>query len=67
MTGPMVMIVTTTVVVTVVMIFPVTNRLVGVTGGVIWDTQTLTVAKVYSYLLKIILHLYYSVILRLML
>lgn len=48
MTGPMVTIVTRTVVVTVVMIFPVTNRLVSVTGDVIRDTQTLTVAKVYS-------------------
>lgn len=45
MTGPMGMIVTTTVVVTAVMIFPVTNRLVSVTGDVIWDTETLTVAK----------------------
>lgn len=45
MTGPMVMIVTRTVVVTVIMISPVTNRLVSVTGDVIRDTQTLTVAK----------------------
>lgn len=52
MTGPMVTIVTRTVVVTVVMIFPVTNRLVSVTGDVIRDTQTRTVAKVYSYILN---------------
>lgn len=52
MTGPMVMVVTRTVVVTVVMIFPVTNCLVSVTGDVIRDTQTLTVAKVNSYILK---------------
>lgn len=52
MTGPMVMIVTRTVVVTVIMISPVTNRLVSVTGDVIRDTQTLTVAKVYLYILK---------------
>lgn len=48
MTGPMAMVVTKTVVVTVVMIFPVTNCLVSVTGDVIRDTQTRTVAKVYS-------------------
>lgn len=52
MTEPMVTIVTRTVVVTVVMIFPATNCLVSVTGDVIRDTQTLTVAKVYSYILK---------------
>lgn len=52
MMGPMGMIVTRTVVVTVVMIFPVTNCLVSVTGDVIRDTQTLTVAKVYSYILR---------------
>lgn len=52
MTGPMGMIVTRTVVVTAVMIFPVTNCLVSVTEDVIWDTQTLTVAKVYSYILN---------------
>lgn len=52
MTGPMVTIVTRTVVVTVVMIFPVTNCLVSVTRDVIRDTQTLTVAKVYSYILQ---------------
>lgn len=44
MTGPMVMVVTRTVVVTVVMIFPVTHCLVSVTGAVILGTQTLTVA-----------------------
>lgn len=44
-TGPMVTIVTRTVVVTVVMIFPVTKCLVSVTGDVIRDTQTRTVAK----------------------
>lgn len=64
MTGPTVMIVTTTVVVTAVMIFPVTNCLVSVTGDVIRDTQTLTVAKVYSYILTNILHLYFSMISR---
>lgn len=47
------MVVTTTVVVTVVMIFPVTNCLVNVTGDVILDTQRLTAAKVYSYIQKI--------------
>lgn len=52
MMGAMVMIVITTAVVTVVMIFPVTNCLVIVTGDVIRDTQTLTVAKVYSYILQ---------------
>lgn len=52
MTGPMGMIVTRTVVVTAVMVFPVTNCLVSVTGDVILDTQTLTVAKVYSYILN---------------
>lgn len=57
MTGPMVMVVTTTVVVTVVVIFPVTNCLVNVTGDVILDTQTLTAAKVHSYIQKHLIHL----------
>lgn len=48
MMGPMVTIVTRTVVVFVVKIFPVTKCLVSVTGDVIRDTQTRTVAKVYS-------------------
>lgn len=52
MKGPMVMVVTTTVVVTVVMIFPVTNCLVNVTGDVILDTQRLTAARVCSYTQK---------------
>lgn len=57
MTGPMVMVVTRTVVVTVVMIFPVTSCLVNVTGDVILDTQRLIAAKVYSYIQKHIIHL----------
>lgn len=67
MKGPMVMVVTRTVVVTVVMIFPVTSCLVNVTGDVILDTQTLTVAKVYLYIPNIMIHLYNSMISRLML
>lgn len=48
----MVLVVTRTVVVTVVMIFPVTNCLVSVTGDVIRDTQRLTAARVCSYIQK---------------
>lgn len=67
MTGPMVMIVTRTVVVTVVMIFPVTNCLVSVTGDVILDTQTLTVAQVYLYIQKHKIHFCCLMISRLLL
>lgn len=67
MKGPMVMVVTTTVVVTVVMIFPVTNCLVNVTGDVILDTQKLTAAKVYLFIQKLYKHLKLLMISRSML
>lgn len=51
------MVVTRTVVVTVVMNFPVTNCLVSVTRVVILDTQTLTAARVCYYKQKHIKHL----------
>lgn len=62
----MVLVVTRTVVVTVVMIFPVTNCLVSVTGDVIRDTQRLTAARVCSYIQKHIKHLYCLIKSRLM-
>lgn len=59
------MVVTTTVVFTVVMDFPVTSCLVIVTGDVVLDIQRLNATRVCSYIQKHIMHLCFLMISRL--